>query len=110
MDHVVYLDAQAIDLDNLLNGSKTILIRRAFGRKLPHDRVHAENILYFINNNAEKTNLARGVVTQAFHSDKLTEAKSLALIAQNQPKLRLTKTTTTLGRETLSGAGGSGPS
>jgi hypothetical protein len=31
MDHVVYLDAQAKELDNLLNGYKTMLIRWATG-------------------------------------------------------------------------------
>ena len=91
MDHVVYLDAQAKELDNLLNGFKTMLIRGATGRKLPHGRVHAGDVLYFVNNNAEKTIRARSVVTQAFHSDKLTETESQALIAENQLKLRLTE-------------------
>jgi hypothetical protein len=91
MDHVVYLDAQAKELDNLVNGFKTMLIRGATGRKLPHGRVHAGDVLYFINNNAEKTIQARGVVTRAFHSDKLTETESQALIAENQSKLRLTE-------------------
>ncbi len=91
MDHVVYLDTQAKELDNLLNGLKTMLVRGATGRKLPHGRVHAGDVLYFVNNNVEKTIQARGVVTQAFHSDKLTEAESQALIAENQPKLRLTE-------------------
>lgn len=91
MDHVVYLDAKAKELDNLLNGTKTMLIRGAAGRKLPHGRVHAGDVLYFINNNAEKTIQAKGLVTQAFHSDKLTEAESQALIAANQPKLCLSE-------------------
>ena len=35
MDHVVYLDAKAKELENLLSGKKTMVIRGAAGRKLP---------------------------------------------------------------------------
>jgi hypothetical protein len=91
MDHVVYLDAQAKEFENLLSGQKTMLIRGATGRKLPHGRVHAGDVLYFINNNAEGMVYARAKVAGAFHSEKMTEAESCALVEQNQPKLRLTE-------------------
>jgi hypothetical protein len=39
MDHVVYLDAQANELENLLSGNKTMIILGATGRKLLHGRV-----------------------------------------------------------------------
>ena len=91
MDHVVYLDAQAKELENLLSGQKTMLIRGATGRKMPHGRVNPGDILYLINNNAEGTVRAKAVVTQALNSEKLSEDESCALVAQNQPKLRLTE-------------------
>ena len=91
MDHVVYLDAQAKELENLLSGKKTMLIRGATGRKLPHGRVNAGDVLYFINNNAEGTVRAKAVVSAAMHSEKLTEEESRALIQQHQPKLCLTE-------------------
>lgn len=91
MDHVVYLDAQAKELENLLSGKKTMLIRGAAGRKLPHGRVQANDELYFINNNAEGLVRARAVVSMALHSEKLTEAESQNLAAQNQDKLCLTE-------------------
>jgi hypothetical protein len=91
MDHVVYLDAQAKELENLLAGKKTMIIRGAMGRKLPHGRVDAGDVLYFINNNAEGTVRAKAKVKSAFHSEKMTEDESNALVNKNQPKLSLTE-------------------
>lgn len=90
MDHVVYLDTQAKELENLLSGKKTMIIRGAAGRKLPHGRVHAGDMLYFINNNAEGVVHASAVVLNALHSEKLTEDESSFLVKQNQSKLCLT--------------------
>ncbi len=91
MDHVVYLDAPAKELENLLSGKKTMIIRGATGRKLPHGRVDAGDVLYFINNNAEGTVHAKAAVASAFHSEKMTEDESRRLVKQNQPKLCLTE-------------------
>ncbi len=91
MDHLVYLDAQAKELENLLTGKKTMIIRGATGRKLPHGRVGAGDMLYFINNNAEGAVRAKAKVKSAFHSEKMTEEESRALVEKNQSKLRLTE-------------------
>jgi len=91
MDHVVYLDAQTEELENLLSGSKTMIIRGATGRKLPHGRVDSGDMLYFINNNAEGKVRAKAKVKSTFHSEKMTEDESRALVKMNQPKLSLTE-------------------
>ncbi len=91
MDHVVYLDAQAKELENLLSTKKTMIIRGAAGRKLPHGHVDAGDMLYFINNNAEGVVRAKARVKSAFHSEKMTEDVSRALVQKNQPKLSLTE-------------------
>lgn len=91
MDHVVYLDAQARELENLLSGQKTMLIRGATGRKLPHGRVAAADVLYLINNNAEGTVRARAIVTSTIHSEKLGEDESRAMVLEHQGKLCLTE-------------------
>jgi hypothetical protein len=90
MDHVVYLDAQANELENLLAGNKTMIVRGATGRKLPHGRVEAGDMLYFINNNAEGLVRAKAEVKSAYHSEKMNEEESRALVEKNQSKLRLT--------------------
>jgi hypothetical protein len=47
MDHVVYVDAKAKELEELIAGTKTMIIRGATGRKLPYGRVNMGDILYF---------------------------------------------------------------
>jgi hypothetical protein len=91
MDHVVYLDANAQELDSLLSGQKTMIIRGATGRKMPYGRVNQGDILYFINNNAEGLILAKARVESVFNSDKLAEAESIALVEKYQGKLQLSK-------------------
>lgn len=68
-----------------------MIIRGATGRKLPHGRVDAGDMLYFINNNAEGAVRAKAKVKNAFHSEKMTEDESRALVKKNQPKLSLTE-------------------
>lgn len=90
MDHVVYVDAQADELAQLLDGSKTMIIRGATGRKLPYGRVDVGDRLYFINNNAEGAARAVGTVTAVINSDKLNPEESAALVEAHQDKLQLT--------------------
>jgi hypothetical protein len=89
MDHVVYLDTKANELEKLLNGSKTMIIRGATGRKLPYGRVNEGDILYFIRNNAEGVVKAKGIVESVFNSDKMSTEESVALVTKHQDKLKL---------------------
>jgi hypothetical protein len=91
MDHVVYLDPQAKELESLISGRKTMIIRGATGRKLPHGRVDAGDMLYFINKNTEGKVRAKAKVKSAFHSGRMTEDESHALVKKNQLKLSLTE-------------------
>ena len=90
MDHVVYVDAKSKEMDKLISREKTMVIRGAAGRKLPHGRVNAGDILYFINNNGEGEVKASGVVKNVFNSDKMSEEESIGLVKGNQEKLKLT--------------------
>lgn len=91
MDHVVYLDAKANELENLLSKKKKMIIRGAAGRKLPYGRVSVDDILYFINNNGEGFVRAKGKVKSVFNSEKLSKEESINLVEQNQNKLLLTE-------------------
>lgn len=91
MDHVVYLDASARELDLLLVHKKSMIIRGAAGRKMPYGRVNKGDILYFINNNAEGLVLAKSEVESVINSDKLTEEQAAKLIDKYQGKLQLSK-------------------
>ena len=91
MDHVVYLDAAAKELELLLSAQKTMIIRGATGRKIPYGKVIPGDTLYFINNNAEGIIRAKANVKSVFSSEKLSEQESTQLIDQHQNKLQLTK-------------------
>ena len=90
MDHVVYVDVKAKELNSFLNGSKTMIIRGAAGRKLPHGRVFKGDVLYLIENNADGLIKAKATVKSVFNSEKMTEKDSKALVHENLPKLMLT--------------------
>ncbi|NSW51184.1 MAG: hypothetical protein HPY85_01600 [Anaerolineae bacterium] len=90
MDHVVYVDAKANELEKLLSGEKTMIIRGAAGRKLPHGRVNTGDRLFLIQNNGEGLVRASALVKQAYHSEKLSPEESNTLVQQNQVALQLT--------------------
>lgn len=90
MDHLAYCDTKAKELINLLNGTKTMLIRGAAGRKIPHGRVKVGETVYLIENNGDGLIKAKSVVINAFHSEKLTAGESEQLIKDNADSLQLT--------------------
>lgn len=90
MDHAVYLDWKAKELEKLMDGSKTMIIRGATGRKIPYGKVFPNDQLYFINNNGEGLVRAKAIVKEAYHSDKMDKETSIKLVEENQHKLRLT--------------------
>jgi hypothetical protein len=90
MDHVVYVDTKARELEKLLAGEKTMIVRGATGRKLPYGRVRPDDRLFFIQNNGDSMVRAGALVSEVFNSEKLTEEQSVKLVETNQLKLNLT--------------------
>ncbi len=91
MDHVVYLDAKSNEYEKLLDGSKTMIIRGATGRKLPYGRVNEGDVLYFIKNNAEGLVKAKCVVSSVYNSEKLNAEESIKLVKEKQVNLKLSE-------------------
>lgn len=93
MHHVVYLDAKADEFEKFKDGTKTMLIRGAAGRKMPYGRVHQADILYFINNNAEGEIKAKAKVVEVIQNEeKMDKATSTKLVEEHkgEGKLNLT--------------------
>lgn len=90
MDHIVYLDAKAKEMDKILSGNKKMIIRGATGRKLPYGKVNSGDALYFINNNSEGLVKVLARVKRVFNSEKMSPEESKNLIERNQEKLKLT--------------------
>lgn len=49
MVHLVYCDNKEKELVNILAGEKTIIVRGAAGRKIPHSRVFEGEELFFMD-------------------------------------------------------------
>ena len=54
MVHLVYCDDKENVLEKILEGSKTMIIRAAAGKKIPHSRVFEGKILYFMKKGSGK--------------------------------------------------------
>jgi len=89
MDHIVYLNSKSGELNNLIAGYKSMIIRGAEGRKLPYGRVDKGDTLYFINNNGEGKIKAKGTVSSVLNAGKLTVEESFETIIRNQDRLQL---------------------
>jgi hypothetical protein len=91
MDHVVYLDYKEKELEKLKDGSKTMIIRGAMGRKMPYGRVREGDCLYFIENKGDGMVKAKARIKKLFQSDKMNREESVALVEAKQDKLQLNK-------------------
>lgn len=93
MVHLVYCDNAGKKgekvLDKILSGSKTMIIRAAAGRKIPHSRVFAGEKLYFMQKGSGKI-IAMATVSNVENYVKLSENEIEDVLNKNQDKLNLT--------------------
>ena len=89
MDHVVCLDAGTQELENLVNGNKSMILRGADVKDLLSGSVKEGDILYFISNSGEGVVKAKAIVSYVFNSGRLTLEESFETVIRNQDKLQL---------------------
>ena len=89
MVHLVYCDDKAKVIEKIIAGSKTMVIRSAAGRKIPHSRVFEGETLYFMK---KGTGLITASATVSYVKNfvKLSEEEISKTIEDNQNKLDLT--------------------
>lgn len=90
MVHLVYCNDREKELEKIINRKKTMVIRGAAGRKIPHSRVFAGEILYFIEKGSKKIS-AMATVLNVQNYVKLSEQEIKKIIAENQNKLYLSE-------------------
>lgn len=90
MVHLVYCDDKEKVLEKIMDGTKTMIIRAAAGRKIPHSRVFEQETLYFMKKGTGKIT-ATAQVKSVQNLVKLTEEQILETLEQNQSKLNLSK-------------------
>ncbi|HFG9148077.1 TPA: hypothetical protein ACGI3Q_000608 [Clostridioides difficile] len=94
MVHLVYCDNAGKKgekvLDKILAGTKTMVIKGAAGRKIPHSRVFEDELLYFMEKGTAKIS-AKATVKKVENYVKLTEDEISKILNENQPKLNLSE-------------------
>ncbi len=90
MVHLVYCDDKEKVLDKIMNGEKTMVIRAAAGRKIPHSRVFEGETLYFMEKGSAQISASATVQSVQNHV-KLSEEDIVNTLDENQSKLNLTE-------------------
>lgn len=90
-EHLVYLNSKAKELENLLNGTKTMIIRGAAGRKSPlGGRAKVNDIIYFVETGGDLIVKYRGIITEVIESEKMTPEESRLFLDTYASQLMLT--------------------
>ena len=93
MVHLVYCDNAGKKgekvLDKIIDGKKTMVVRGAAGRKIPHSRVFEEEELYFMEKGSSKIT-AKAKVKHVDNYVKLADEEITKILEENQEKLNLT--------------------
>lgn len=91
MVHLVYCDNTGKkaekELDKIQTGSKTMFVRGAAGRKIPHSRVQIDDTLYFMEKGTKSIN-TKAKVTQVYNYAKLSDEQITSTLQQFQDKLQ----------------------
>lgn len=88
MVHLVYCDDKEKVTEKILSGEKTMVVRGAAGRKIPHSRVFQGETLYFMKKGTAKIT-AKATVDYVQNLVKLTEDEIVKSLADNQNRLNL---------------------
>lgn len=88
MVHLVYCDDKEKVLEKILDGTKTMIVRGAAGRKIPHSRVFEGEVLYFIKKGTGKIS-SMATVASVQNYVKLIEDEIVKALEDNQSKLNL---------------------
>ena len=93
MVHLIYCDNVGQrgerELEMILAGTKTMVVRGAAGRKIPHSRVFPGDTLYFMEKGTKKIT-AKAVAGEVQNHVKLTDEEIDKILDESQGKLRLT--------------------
>lgn len=88
--HLVYCDDKEKVLEKILEGTKTMIIRAAARRKIPHSRVFGGENLYFMKKGSGNIS-AMATVKSVQNYVKLSGDEICTILTQNQDKLNLSK-------------------
>lgn len=88
MVHLVYCDNKEKELDKIISKEKSMIIRAAAGRKIPHSRVFKGEKLYFMEKGSKKIR-ATASVKEVQNYTKLSEDEIAQVLLENKEKSSL---------------------
>jgi hypothetical protein len=91
MVHLAYCDNKEKVLEKIMNGSKTMIVRGAAGKKIPHSRVFKDEILYLMKKGSAQIT-AKAKIVNVKNYVKLSEEEINDVFNKNQEKLNLSPT------------------
>lgn len=88
MVHLVYCDDKEKVLEKIIDGTKTMVVRGAAGRKIPHSRVFEGETLYFMKKGSGLIS-AKAEAAGVQNYIKLSDEEISRILEDNQNKLNL---------------------
>lgn len=92
VEHLVYLNSKANELNKLLNKEKTMIIRGAAGKKCPlGGRAKENDNIYFVETGGDMIVTHKGVISRVVESEKMAPEESTEFLKKYQKELNLSK-------------------
>lgn len=90
MVHLVYCDDKEKVLEKIMSGLKTMVVRGAAGRKIPHSRVFVGEVIYFMKKGTGQIT-AMATVESVQNFVKLSVEEIIKTLKENQERLQLSE-------------------
>lgn len=91
MNHLVFVDAQVGDLEKILSGIKTMVIKEVDPSRSAAHPVHPGDNLYFLRDKDDLTPRVRATVTRVLLLTSLSDEDVSQTLKEMQPGLQLTE-------------------
>jgi 1,2-diacylglycerol-3-alpha-glucose alpha-1,2-galactosyltransferase len=90
LKHLVFLSKTAKEMDNIISGKKTAVIRGSSSKKACYTKAKKGDTLYFTERNDGGYIECKAIVSEVINTEKLVREEALELILQHQNELCLT--------------------
>ena len=91
MNHLVFLDAQAGELEKILSGVKTMLVKDFDPAHTAAQPINLDDSLYFLRNNDDCAVRVKATVVRVLPTEERSDEDLARVLKELQPRLQLTE-------------------
>ena len=91
MNRLVFLDAQAGELEKILSGVKTMLVKEFDPAHTPAHPINRDDSLYFLRNNGDCAVRVKATVVRVLPTEECSDEDLAHILKELQPRLQLTE-------------------